>query len=70
MLATMAERIRIIIDADEEVRLAVKLAATKRDISISELVCGLVRDHLADEIKDARKYVPRKKKGDAKPGTD
>jgi hypothetical protein len=65
MLADMAERIRIIIDADEEVRLAVKLAATKQDVSISELVCNLVRAHLGAEIQDAKKYLPRRKKGDS-----
>jgi hypothetical protein len=62
MLVTMAERIRIIIDADDEVRLAVKLAATKRDVSISEFVCGLIRQNCPDEITDARKYLPKKPK--------
>ncbi len=61
MLVDMAERIRIIIDTDDEVRLAVKLAATKQDVSVSELICNLVRAHLGPEIQDAKKYIPKKK---------
>ncbi len=64
MVAAMAERIRIIIDTDEEVRLAVRLAATKADVSTSELVSTILRKALASEIEDARKYLPKKKKGD------
>ncbi len=60
MLADMAERIRIIIDADEEVKLAVKLAATKQDVSVSEIVCALIRKHLPLEIQDAKKYLPQR----------
>jgi hypothetical protein len=63
MNALMA-RIRLIIDTDEEVRLAVKLAATKGDMSTSELVNNILRKALAGEIQDARKYLPRKKKED------
>lgn len=60
MLTTMAERIRIIIDADDEVRLAVRLAATKQDKSVSEVICNLIREHLREEVVDARKYLPKK----------
>ena len=63
MTVSMAERIRIIIDTDEEVRLAIRLAATKADKSVSELVGDILRRELADEIKDARKYLPKKKPG-------
>lgn len=61
MNSVMAERIRIIIDTDEEVRLAVNLAATKADISISELINGILRQHLTKEIEIAKNYVPDKK---------
>lgn len=52
-------RVRMIIDTDEEIRLAVRLAATKTDRSISELVNSILRKALADEIRDARKYLPK-----------
>ena len=62
MHAVMAERIRLIIDTDEVNRLAVRLAAVKAGKSPSEIVNGLIRQHLAAEIRDARKYaVPRDK---------
>ena len=62
MLVCMAERIRIIFDADEEIRLAIKLAATKLDISVSELLCNLVRDNYGAEVQDAKKYLPKRPK--------
>lgn len=61
MNAVMAERIRLIIDTDEEIRLAVKLAATKADLTTSELVNQILRARLAEEIRDAKKYLPKKK---------
>lgn len=64
MNASMAERIRLIIDTDEDVRLAVRLAATAADVSTSELVTGILRKALANEIRDARKYLPRRKPED------
>jgi len=66
MIATMAERIRLILDVPEEVRLAVRLAATKADVTPSELVTSILQKTLASEIEDAKKYLPKKKK----PGTD
>ena len=62
MNAAMTERIRLIIDTEEEIRLAVRLAATKADISPSQLVNALLRKSLAAEIEDAKKYLPRKGK--------
>jgi hypothetical protein len=59
----MAERIRLIIDTDEEIRLAVHLEATRQDLSASEVVNNILRKALASQIEDAKKYVPRKKKG-------
>jgi hypothetical protein len=55
-------RIRMIIDTDEEIRIAVKLAATKSGQSVSELVTSILRKALPDEVKDAKKYVPKKEK--------
>lgn len=63
MSTDMAERIRIIIDTEEEVRLAVRLAATKADLTASQLVNGILRKALASEIADAKKYLPKKKGG-------
>lgn len=57
----MAERIRVIIDTDEEIRLAIRLAATKADVTTSELVNSILRKALASEIEDARKYLPSHK---------
>lgn len=56
----MTERIRVIIDTEEEVRLAIRLAASKRNMTASELVNSILRKALAEEIKDAKKYVPPK----------
>lgn len=50
-------RTRMIIDTEEEVRLAVKLAATKAGQGISEFVNSLLKKELPEEIKDAKKYV-------------
>ncbi len=65
MSIDMAERIRIIIDTEEEVRLAVRLAATKADLTTSQLINGILRKALGAEIEDAKKYLPKKKKGGA-----
>lgn len=62
MIVEMAQRIRLIIDTDEELRLAVRLAATKADVSPSQLINELIRKHLAAEITDAKKYLPKKKR--------
>lgn len=61
MNAVMTERIRLIIDTDEDVRLAVKLAASKADLSVSDLINKVLRERFAEEIRDARKYIPKKK---------
>lgn len=57
MLAEMAERIRLIIDTEEDFRLAVRLRAVKEDISPSEVINRLIAKHLAEELVDARKYA-------------
>jgi hypothetical protein len=61
--SVMADRIRLIIDTEEEIRLAVRLAAVKADTSPSELVNSILRKALASEIEDAKRYMPKKKKG-------
>jgi hypothetical protein len=68
MIGLMAKRIRMIIDTDEEVRLAVRLAATKADIGISELVTEILRKALPLEISDAKRYLPKKKAGTKEEG--
>ena len=60
MISTMAERIRIIIDADEEIRLAIKLAATRLDKSVSEVVCTLIKKAFPEEMRDAKRYAPKR----------
>ncbi len=62
MNTLMTTRIRLIIDTEEEIRLAVRLAATKADVSPSELINSLLKKHLAVEIEDAKRYLPKKKK--------
>lgn len=66
MNVRMAERTRLIIDTDEEIRLAVKLAANRAGVGLSELVNSILRKTLAAEIEDAKKYIPKKKKDDQK----
>jgi hypothetical protein len=63
MIADMAKRTRLILDIPEEVRLAVKLAATRMDVGISAFVTEVLRKALPTEIKDAAKYMPKKEKG-------
>lgn len=63
MNAVMApSRHRLIIDTTPEIHLAVKLAATRDDLSISEFVNSIFRKHLADEIKIARQFTDKGKK--------
>ncbi len=64
MSATMADRIRLIIDTDEAVRMAVRLASMKRSKSPSEVVNEILREALKAELMDAKKYVPKKPKED------
>ena len=61
MNAVMAERIRMIVDTEEEIRLAVKLAASAAGVSSSELVNNILRKALTNEIRDAKKYLPKRK---------
>src|SRR5262249_53938206 len=58
----VSEHVRLSVLTDDEIRLAVRLAATKADVTPSQLVNDILRQALADEIRDAKKYLPRKKK--------
>jgi hypothetical protein len=58
MIAVMADRTRMIIDTTEEIRIAVRFAATKADKTTSAVVNEILRKALAAELKDARRYVP------------
>ena len=57
-----APRIRIIFDTEEEIRLAVRLAATKAGSTPSDVINAVLRKALSGEIQDARKYLPKKKR--------
>ena len=64
MQAMMTKRPRLNIDAPDDVRLAMKLVSARTDKSISELVLELIQREYAAEIRDARKYLPKKKHDD------
>lgn len=64
MLATVAKRPRITIDVPEDVRLGLKLAAAKADKSVNEIILAILNREFASEIRDARKYVPKKQTSD------
>jgi hypothetical protein len=67
MNVEMTERVRLIIDTEEEVRLAVRLAATKLGMSTSEWINALLRRELEEEIEVARRYTPDKGEDDTPP---
>jgi len=60
MSAAAVSRIRIIIDTEEDIRLGVRLAATKAEKTPSQLINDILRKALPGEISDARKYVQKK----------
>lgn len=60
MTATMTKRPRITLDVPDDVRLAMKLAAAKADKSVTQLILEILNREFASEIKDARKYMPKK----------
>jgi hypothetical protein len=61
MLADMAERTRLIIDTEEDLRLAVHLAAGAAGMSKSQFVNALLRKALANELKDVQKYMSKRR---------
>jgi plasmid stability protein len=64
--AISSDRVRLIIDTDEEVRLAVRLAATRQGVSISDAVNEILRKALGKEIEDAKKYTPKPQRKNTK----
>ena len=66
MDAISSDRVRLIIDTDEEVRLAVRLAATRQGVSISDAVNEILRKALGKEIEDAKKYTPKPQRKNTK----
>jgi hypothetical protein len=58
MSVCMAERIRMIIDTDKAIRLAVRLEATKTNKSPSQIINDILRRELADMNEQAGRYLP------------
>ncbi len=48
----------LIFFSDRETRLAILLAATKADLSTSEIINDILRKSLASEIEEAQKHLP------------
>lgn len=66
MLPSMTEqRIRLVVLTDDEVRAALRLRAAKYDVEMSELASEILREALAEEIKEVRlnRAAQDKKKG-------
>lgn len=71
MFAIM-ERTRMIFDADDLTRRAVKIYAAKHDLSISDAINAAIRELCADEFREAERIIAgedakakgRKKTGD------
>lgn len=57
MSALMAERIRLIVDTEERLRRAVRIAAARRGISPSDVLNSLIEDHLPNEVAEAEKAI-------------
>jgi hypothetical protein len=57
MTATMASRIRLIIDTEEELRRAVQIRAAVTGVSPSEVMNDLIREHFRAEISQARRAI-------------
>lgn len=53
----MAERIRLIVDTEERLRRAVRMAAARRGLSPSDIVNELIVSHLKDDVADAEKAI-------------
>lgn len=54
------KRPRISMDVPEEYRLAAKLICARRDMAVGELFMELLAEKYPAELKDARRYVPKK----------
>jgi Arc/MetJ-type ribon-helix-helix transcriptional regulator len=72
MNAVMAERIRLIIDTEDVIRRAVQLRKVKSGAgeSVSDIVNAILREALAEEIKELEEHAAsedRKRKKGGKP---
>jgi hypothetical protein len=73
MQVDMAEKIRLVLVVDEEVRAALRLEAGKRsaadleghEISMAAVLEDLVREHLADCVSEVRRARDKRRKGGA-----
>jgi hypothetical protein len=61
MQIDMAERVRLVVLVDEEIRAALRLAAAKRNTEMSVLVEDILREVLGDEIEEMRRLQAQPK---------
>lgn len=64
MSAVMADKVRLVILTDDELRAALRLEAAKQDVDMSELADSILRQALADALKEVRKRRQAKSKSD------
>ena len=67
MHSDVAERIRIIIDTKPEYRRAVRIRAAREDVSPSDVINDLIREHLSREIAEAVEAIGEDDEPDAPP---
>lgn len=60
MPVDMAEKVRLVIQTDDELRAALKLEAARQGLEMSELADSILRAELADALKEIRE---RRKSG-------
>jgi hypothetical protein len=60
MIGTMA-RIRVFFDSDEELKLAIQMEALRQDVSASQLIETVLREHFADSLKEAQRTIAQRK---------
>jgi predicted HicB family RNase H-like nuclease len=61
MLVVMG-RIRVYFDADEELKVALKVAAARQGVSVSALIETLLKREFPKEVEEARKSVRDREK--------
>jgi hypothetical protein len=61
MSVVMAERIRLVILTDDELRSALRLEAAKRGVDMSEVADAILREGLAESLAEIRQRQKRKK---------
>ncbi len=72
MLASMAEKIRLVLVVDEEIRAALRFEASKRtsadpdgkEVTMAEVMEDLVRENLGDNIEEIRRMRKKHPKSD------